>query len=47
MAGFSAQPSRVYWSNIGEPEGVDPSFFAEFRTNDGDRLTGLKVYNGV
>lgn len=46
MAGFSSQLSTVYWSNIGEPEGVDPTFFAEFRTNDGDRVSGMKTYNG-
>ena len=47
MAGFSALLSTVLWSNIGEPEGVDPTFNAEFRTNDGDRVTGLKSYNGA
>lgn len=47
MAGFSSIPSTVYWSNIGEPEGIDPTFFAEFRTNDGDRVTGMKGYQGA
>jgi hypothetical protein len=46
MAGFSAFPSTVHWSQIGEPEGVEPDFNAEFRTNDGDRITGMKPYNG-
>ena len=46
LAGFSSQLSTVYWSNIGEPEGIDPTFNAEFRTNDGDRITSLKTYNG-
>lgn len=46
MAGFSSALSTVYWSQIGEPEGIDPTFFAEFRTNDGDRITGLKFYAG-
>lgn len=46
MAGFSSLPSTVFWSEIGEPESVDPEFNAEFRTNDGDRVTGLKTYNG-
>lgn len=46
MAGFSSQLSTIYWSQIGEPEGIDPSFNAEFRTNDGDRVTALKTYNG-
>lgn len=47
MAGFSSMPSTAWWSDIGEPEGVDPTFFAEFRTNDGDRITGMKAYNGA
>lgn len=47
MAGFSTMPSVVWWSDIGEPEGVDPTFFNEFRTNDGDVVTGLKSYNGA
>jgi len=46
MGGFSAAPSTVYWSNIGEPDSVDPTFFAEFRTNDGDRITGMRSYSG-
>lgn len=46
LAGFSSAPSTVYWSEIGEPEGIDPTFFAEFRTNDGDRITGMKSYAG-
>lgn len=43
-AGFSTAPSRAYWSFVGEPEGIDPTFVDEFRTNDGDRITGLKNY---
>lgn len=46
MGGFSLIPSTVYWSEIGEPEDVEPEYFAEFRTNDGDRITGLKSYLG-
>lgn len=46
MAGFSSLLSTVYWSDIGEPESVQPESFAEIRTNDGDRVTGLKAYNG-
>lgn len=44
-AGFSNQLSTAWWSRIGEPEGIEPQFNAEFRTNDGDRITGLKSYN--
>lgn len=47
MAGFTTAPSTVAWSQIGEPEAVDPNYSAEFRTNDGDRITGLKSYNGT
>lgn len=47
MGGFSGVLSTVYWSRIGEPEGVEPEFFAEFRTNDGDRITALKQYSGA
>lgn len=46
MAGFSSMLSRAYWSEIGEPEAIQPTFYAEFRTNDGDRITGMKSYNG-
>lgn len=41
-AGFSQALSTVYWSEIGQPEAVLPESFAEVRTNDGDRITGLK-----
>ncbi len=47
LGGFSAIPSTAYWSDIGEPEGVEPEFFNEFRTNDGGGLTGFKSYNGA
>jgi len=46
LAGFSSQLSTVWWSQIGEPEGIEPTFHAEFRTNDGDRITGMKAYSG-
>ncbi len=46
LGGFSLFPSTVFWSDIGEPESVQPNFSAEFRTNDGDKITGLKTYNG-
>lgn len=46
MAGFSSLLSTVYWSDIGEPESVQPESFAEIRTNDSDRVTTLKAYNG-
>lgn len=46
LAGFSGFLSTAYWSNIGEPEGIEPQNFAEFRTNDGDKITGMKSYGG-
>lgn len=46
MGGFSGFLSTVFWSDIGEPESIQPDFNAEFRTNDGDKVTGLKTYNG-
>ena len=47
MAGFSQFPSRFYWSEIGEPEGVQPTYYAEVLTNNGDVITGLKPYGGA
>lgn len=41
---FFGITSTLYWSEIGEPEGVLPESNAEIRTNDGDRLTALKSY---
>lgn len=46
MAGFSSALSSVVWSDIGEPESVQPDYEAEFRTNDGDRITGMRAYEG-
>ena len=46
MAGFSTMPSTFWWSEIGEPEGVQPDFSVEVRSNDGDRITGMKQYFG-
>lgn len=47
LAGFSNQLSTVYWSEIGEPEQIDPTYFFEVRTNDSDRITGMKAYNSA
>jgi len=41
MAGFSNAPSIVYFSEIGEPELVQPESFFEVRTDDGDRITAI------
>lgn len=42
MCGFSVAPSTVQFSDIGEPESVQPDNNFDFRTNDGDFLTGMK-----
>lgn len=47
MSGFSTLPSEVVWSEIGEPEAVDPGFDVEIRTNDGDYITGMRSYNNT
>lgn len=47
MAGFSGFLSLAAWSDIGDPETVQPENNAEFRTNDGDKITGLKSYGGA
>lgn len=44
LAGFSTAPSTVFWSEIGEPEQIQAQSFAEFRTNDGDVVRGIKSY---
>jgi hypothetical protein len=36
--------STLFWTEVGEPEFIDPDFFDEVRTDDGDRITGLKAY---
>lgn len=46
MAGFSSMSSTVYWSEIAEPRSVSVESFAEFRTEDGDKITGMKTYQG-
>jgi hypothetical protein len=45
FAGFSSAPSTVFFSEIGQPEKIQAQNFFEVRTNDGDRITGLKTYN--
>lgn len=42
--GFSSLLSTVYFSNLGEPEGVGATASFEVRSNDGDRLTGAINY---
>jgi len=42
--GFSAFASTYVWSDIGLPDSINPNYSNEFRTNDGDVLTGSRVY---
>lgn len=46
MAGFSTAPSTFWWSEIGDPESVDPNFSDEVRTNDGDVISGMRACLG-
>jgi len=46
LSGFSSMSSTVYWSEIGAPDEITPLSFAEFRTEDGDKITGMKTYQG-
>jgi hypothetical protein len=45
LAGFSTAPSTVWFSDIAEPEGYNPDFNFEIRTNDGDFITCIKAYS--
>lgn len=42
MCGFSLAPSTVQFSDIGNPESIQPNNNFDVRTNDGDYLTGMK-----
>lgn len=45
MAGFSSAPSTVWFSDVGQPEVIQPESNFEVRTNDGDRIIGIRAYN--
>lgn len=45
LAGFSGTPSTVWFSDLAEPEGYQPDFNFEVRTNDGDFITAMKSYS--
>lgn len=45
MAGFSQQPSVLWFSEVGSPEFFEADYNFEVRTNDGDRITATKAYN--
>ena len=44
MSGFSSALSDIRWSEIGEPETIQPEYQAEVRTNDGDYIRGKKSF---
>lgn len=46
MAGFTDSQSNYQWSDIGQPEITFPEFSNEFRSDDGDRITAMKSYQG-
>ncbi len=46
MSGFSSLLSSVSFSDIGEPEAVGATANFEVRTNDGDRVSGMRAYLG-
>lgn len=43
-AGFSSALSTVCFSDLGQPEGVGATANFEVRTDDGDRVTGMRAY---
>lgn len=43
--GFSSAPSVIWFSDIGTPETIQPDSTFEVRTNDGDRVTGLRAFS--
>ncbi|MES1988818.1 MAG: hypothetical protein V4440_12480 [Pseudomonadota bacterium] len=47
LAGFSNSPSTVWFSEVGSPEFYDPESTFEVRTNDGDKIYGIKSYNNT
>ncbi len=45
LSGFSMTPSTVWFSDVAEPEGYQPDFNFEVRTNDADNVTCMKAYS--
>jgi hypothetical protein len=41
ISGIAATPSRVYWSNVSDPNTWPAASFIEFRASDGDKVTAL------
>ena len=47
LVGFSGNGSLIAYSETGEPENIKPDYNFEFRTDDGDFLTGAKQYQNA
>lgn len=49
LSGNATNPSRVYWSNVGDPNTWTAANFADFRRSDGDIVTAIAslAYNLV
>lgn len=45
ISGIAATPSRVFWSNISDPQTWGASNFVDFRQGDGDSVTALADFN--
>lgn len=45
ISGIAATPSRVFWSNVSDPNTWGVSNFVDFRAADGDRVTCLAEQN--
>ena len=45
VAGVTATPNRLLWSNLGVPTTFTSSDFIDVNANDGDEITGLAAFN--
>lgn len=45
VAGVAGNPSRLYWSNLGDPTTFTSTNFIDINANDGDKITGLTAFN--
>ena len=44
-SGFSQAPSVIWFSELGQPENIQPENNIEVRTNDGDRIYSIRAFN--
>jgi len=47
MAGFSTNPNVIWHSEVGNAEHVEPENFFEVRTDNGDQIVGMKVWQNT